>query len=149
MKRSAALFPIALALGAIDERRSGRAHGNWKNADDQTAVLSLNNAYLAAKSPWLQRRFHTPVQLGDLPFVVGRQPGAGEGPPLWQPDLMLDDTAPFRLSRNHFIIEKRDGGYHVRDLSSTLGTIVNGEPIGDHFQECWRGRAHRSEEHTS
>ena len=116
-----------------DERRSARAH-NWKNADDQTAVLSLNNAYLAAKSPWLQRRFHTPVELGDLPFVVGRHPGAGEGPPLWQPDLMLDDTAPFRLSRNHFVIEKRDGGYYVRDLCSTLGTIVNGEPIGDHFR---------------
>jgi hypothetical protein len=117
-----------------DERRSGRADGNWKTADDQTAVLSLNNAYLAAKSPWLQRRFHTSVELGDLPFVVGRRPGAGEGPPLWQPDLMLDDTAPFRLSRNHFVIEKRDGVYRVRDLCSTLGTIVNGEPIGDHFR---------------
>jgi CRP-like cAMP-binding protein len=117
-----------------DEGRSGRAHGNWENADDQTAVLSLNHAYLAAKSPRLQRRFHTPVELGDLPFVVGRRPGAGEAAPLWQPDLVLDDTAPFRLSRDHFIIEKRDGGYHVRDLCSTLGTIVNGEPIGEHFR---------------
>jgi CRP/FNR family cyclic AMP-dependent transcriptional regulator len=117
-----------------DEGRSGRAQGNRKNANDQTAVLSLNNAYLAAKSPWLQRCFHTPVELGDLPFVVGRRPGAGEAPPLWQPDLLLDDTAPFRLSRDHFIIEKRDGRYHVRDLCSTLGTIVNGEPIGDPFR---------------
>ena len=32
------------------------------------------------------------------------------------------------------MIEKRGGGYHVRDLRSTLGTIVNGEPIGDHFR---------------
>jgi hypothetical protein len=32
------------------------------------------------------------------------------------------------------MIEKRDGSYHVRDLCSTLGTIVNGEPIGDHFR---------------
>jgi CRP/FNR family transcriptional regulator, cyclic AMP receptor protein len=119
---------------ANDERRSGRALANRKNADDQTAVLSLNNAYLAAKSPWLQRCFHTPVELGDLPFVVGRRPGAGEAAPLWPPDLVLDDTAPFRLSRDHFIIEKRDGGYHVRDLCSTLGTIVNGEPIGEHFR---------------
>jgi CRP/FNR family cyclic AMP-dependent transcriptional regulator len=117
-----------------DEGRSGRAQGNRKNANDQAAVLSLNNAYLAAKSPWLQRCFHTPVELGDLPFVVGRRPGAGEAPPLWQTDLLLDDTAPFRLSRDHFIIEKRDGRYHVRDLCSTLGTIVNGEPIGDHFR---------------
>ena len=56
-----------------------------------------------------------------------------EGQPPLQPNLKLDDTAPFRLSRNHFMIEKRDGNYHVRDLRSTLGTIVNGEPIGDHF----------------
>jgi CRP/FNR family transcriptional regulator, cyclic AMP receptor protein len=117
-----------------DERRSGRALQNWKDADDQTAVSSANNAHLAAKSPWLQRQFNTPCGLGDLPFVVGRRPVAGEGLPLREPDLKLDDTAPFRLSRNHFIIEKRDGGYHVRDLCSTLGTIVNGEPIGDHFR---------------
>ena len=57
-----------------------------------------------------------------------------EGLPPCQPDLKLDDTAPFRLSRNHFIIEKRDGDYYVRDLCSALGTIVNGEPIGHYFR---------------
>src|SRR6266478_3226022 len=31
----------------------------------------------------------------------------------------FDDTVPFRLSRNHFMIEKRDGNYYVRDLCST------------------------------
>jgi predicted component of type VI protein secretion system len=51
-----------------------------------------------------------------------------------QPDLKLDDTVPFRLSRNHFMIEKRDECYYVHDLCSTLGTIVNGEPIGNHFR---------------
>jgi hypothetical protein len=55
----------------------------------------------------------------------------GKGLPPLQPDLKLDDTVPFRLSRNHFMIEKRDGNYYVRDLCSTLGTIVNGKPIGD------------------
>jgi hypothetical protein len=29
--------------------------------------------------------------------------------------------------------EQRHEAYHVRDLRSTLGTIVNGQPIGDHF----------------
>jgi CRP/FNR family transcriptional regulator, cyclic AMP receptor protein len=86
----------------------------------------------------LQRQFQTPLRLGNLPFVVGRRPVAGERPPLWAPNLMLDDNAPFRLSRNHFIIEKLiekpDGRFHVRDLCSTLGTIVNGEPIGNHFR---------------
>ena len=31
----------------------------------------VNNAYLAAKSPWLQRQLHAPLGLGDLPFIVG------------------------------------------------------------------------------
>ena len=117
-----------------DERRSGRAHGTRKDADSHTAVASVNNAYLAAKSPWLQRQFRTPLGLGDRPFVVGRGPVAGEGLPPLQPDFKLNDNVPFRLSRNHFMIEKRDGSYYVRDLCSTLGTIVNGEPIGDHFR---------------
>lgn len=116
-----------------DEKQSGRAHVTWHKGADLPAVLSANNAYLAAKNPWLQRQFHTPRGLGDRPFIVGRRTVPGEEPPLWEADLKLDDAAPFRLSRNHFIIEQRDGGYHVRDLCSTLGTIVNGEPIGDHF----------------
>ena len=115
-----------------DEKRSSRVHGTRKDADSQTA--SVNNAYLAAKNPWLQRQFHTPLGLGELPFVVGRGPVAREGLPPVQPDLKLDDTVPFRLSRNHFMIEKRDGNHYVRDLRSTLGTIVNGEPIGEHFR---------------
>jgi hypothetical protein len=65
---------------------------------------------------------------------LGRGSDAGEGLPRLQPDLKLDDTVPFRLSRNHFMIEKRDGCYYVHDLGSTLGTIVNGEPIGNHLR---------------
>ena len=117
-----------------DERQNSRAGGTWRNKADHTAVSVVNNAYLAAKNPWLQRQLHVPLRLGDLPFVVGRGPMPGEGPPPLQPDLKLEDTAPFRLSRNHFVIEKHDGSYHVRDLRSTLGTIVNGEPIGNHFR---------------
>jgi hypothetical protein len=71
----------------------------------------------------------TPVDGGPTLRAVAR-----DGLPPLQPDLKLDDTIPFRLSRNHFMIEKRDGSYCVRDLSSTLGTIVNGEPIGEHFR---------------
>jgi CRP/FNR family cyclic AMP-dependent transcriptional regulator len=94
----------------------------------------LKNVYLAAKNPRLHRQFQAPLAVGDLPFVVGRGAAAREGLPPVQPDLKLDDTVPFRLSRNHFMIEKRDGSYYVRDLRSTLGTIVNGEPIGEHFR---------------
>jgi CRP/FNR family transcriptional regulator, cyclic AMP receptor protein len=117
-----------------DERRTGRALGNWNEAERQTVGASINNAYLAAKTPSLQRQFHTPLTIGDLSFIVGRRPVEGEELPPLQPDLKLDDAAPFRLSRNHFVIEKRDRAYYVRDLRRTLGTIVNGDPIGSHFR---------------
>jgi CRP/FNR family cyclic AMP-dependent transcriptional regulator len=120
--------------GIVSERRSDRAHGTRKDADSQPAREAANYAYLAAKNPWLQRQFRAALGFSDLPFIVGRRPVAEEGLPPLQPDLKLDDTVPFRLSRNHFMIEKRDGSYYVRDLRSTLGTIVNGEPIGDHLR---------------
>jgi CRP/FNR family transcriptional regulator, cyclic AMP receptor protein len=90
------------------------ARGTRKDADSQTAVKSVNSAYLAAKSPLLQRQFRTSLGLGDLPFIVGRGPVAREGVPPLEPDLKLNDNVPFRLSRNHFMIEKRDGNYYVR-----------------------------------
>src|ERR1700751_2761767 len=117
-----------------DERRSGQAHKTHKDADSHTAVASVNNAYLSAKGPWLRRQLHTPLGLGDLPFIVGRGPVAREGLPPLQPDLKLNDTVPFRLSRNHFMIERREGSYYVPALRSTVGTIVNGQPIGEHFR---------------
>jgi CRP/FNR family cyclic AMP-dependent transcriptional regulator len=117
-----------------DEWRSGRSYGARADVDSQTALVSVYNAYLAAKNPWLQRQFHAKLGLNNLPFIVGRGPVAREGFPPLQPDLKLDDTVPFRLSRNHFMIAKRDTSYYVRDLRSTLGTIVNGEPIGEHFR---------------
>ena len=122
---------------------SGRADDScWRDADNQTAEPSINSPYLAAKNPWLQQQFCSPLGLADLPFIVGRRPAVWEGLPPWQPDLELNDTAPFRLSRNHFTIEKHDGGYRVRDLCSTLGTIVNGEPIGHYVRgdasTAWR-----------
>ena len=80
---------------ANDERRDGRAHETEKATDDLIAVSSADHVYLAAKSPWLQCQFHTPLGLGHLPFVVGRRPAANEGTPQWQPDLRLDE--PRRL----------------------------------------------------
>ena len=117
-----------------DERRSGRPHETPTDADSPTALVPANNPYLAAKDPWLQGQFDAKLALTDLPFVVGRGPVAREGGPPLHPNLKLDDTVPFRLSRNHFMIEKRDRSYYVHDLRSTLGTIVNGQPIGQHFR---------------
>src|ERR1700730_17982903 len=53
-----------------DKRRSGRAHGMRTDAHSQTAVQSVNNAYLAAKTPWLQRQLHAPLGLGEASATV-------------------------------------------------------------------------------
>lgn len=110
----------------------GYPHRRIEDANHVRNGEIVNNAYLAANNPWLQSQLYTPLKLGNRPFVVGRRPVAGEVLPPWQPDLILDDTRPFRLSRNHFMIEQHDKSYYLRDLGSTLGTIVNGQPIGDY-----------------
>jgi CRP-like cAMP-binding protein len=73
------------------------------------------------------------IRIETLPFVVGRAPMPGESEPRRHPDLTVYDPAPFRLSRDHFLIARSAGHIVVHDLASTLGTIVNGRPIGRHF----------------
>lgn len=68
-----------------------------------------------------------------LPFVVGRATTAGESAPLRQPDLCIHDYQPFRLSRDHFMISRNQDRLLVTDLGSTLGTVVNGQAIGQNF----------------
>ena len=68
-----------------------------------------------------------------LPFTVGRQPDQDEAPPVIALDLAIPEPAPYRLSRAHFSLIGRNGEVVVRDLASTLGTIVNDRPIGRDF----------------
>ena len=66
-------------------------------------------------------------------FMGESLPVAREGGPQLHPNLKLNDTVPFRLSATTYD-EKRDGSYYVHDLRSTLGTIVNGQPIDEHLR---------------
>jgi CRP/FNR family transcriptional regulator, cyclic AMP receptor protein len=68
-----------------------------------------------------------------LPFTVGRQPDQDEAPPVIAPDLAIPEAPPYRLSRAHFSLLEQGGEVVVRDLASTLGTIVNDRPIGRDF----------------
>ena len=46
-------------------------------------------------------------------------------------DLFLRDREePLNVSREHFLIERRDAGYVLVDRESTCGTIVEGEAVG-------------------
>jgi pSer/pThr/pTyr-binding forkhead associated (FHA) protein len=73
------------------------------------------------------------LQLSALPFSVGRVTRANEPDPNMPIDLRLQDSPPFRLSRQHFSVSRQANGYVVLDLGSTLGTQVNGECLGHSF----------------
>ena len=68
-----------------------------------------------------------------FPFSVGRVPIGNESGPTIPIDLSLTDSAPFRLSRQHFALSRHLDRYVVSDLGSTLGTEVNGQFLGYHF----------------
>jgi CRP/FNR family transcriptional regulator, cyclic AMP receptor protein len=68
-----------------------------------------------------------------LPFTVGRKPADDEAPAFITADLAIPEPPPYRLSRAHFSLIAEDGGVVVRDLASTLGTIVNNRAIGRDF----------------
>lgn len=68
-----------------------------------------------------------------LPFVVGRRLAGNEGRRGAAVQLELEDTKPYRLSRRHFAIVAGVEGPAVSDDDSTLGTVVNGEAVGEQF----------------
>jgi CRP/FNR family cyclic AMP-dependent transcriptional regulator len=122
----ALLLRLSTRLHEIEDRLAGDVAAH---AAAPAAELSL-----AAHHAGLRKQMgEAPVPLRPLPFVVGRATEPGEAAPAMKPHLVLEDSIPYRLSRAHFTIAKGAAGYVVRDLNSTLGTLVNGKPIGHHF----------------
>jgi hypothetical protein len=74
-----------------------------------------------------------PIAIDRLPFTVGRRPEEGQAAPAITPDLAIPEPAPYRLSRAHFSLLEEGGEVVVRDLGSTLGTLVNNRSIGRDF----------------
>jgi len=74
-----------------------------------------------------------PISIPHLPFTVGRQHDGNEPAAVITPHLAIPEDAPHRLSRAHFSLINDSGNIFVRDLNSTLGTTVNGQPLGHNF----------------
>jgi CRP-like cAMP-binding protein len=68
----------------------------------------------------------TPFHITRFPFRVGRQsPDA-----LAYNDLMLHDSVPLQISRNHLYFIAREGRVGVVDRGSTLGSWVDDQQVG-------------------
>lgn len=70
------------------------------------------------------------VAVTRFPFRVGRKPVNQTETDLAFNDLSLADTAPYRVSLNHFSLDLAPEGVVLRDRGSRLGLLVNGQRIG-------------------
>jgi CRP/FNR family transcriptional regulator, cyclic AMP receptor protein len=135
------MLRLSVRLREIEDKIAGDLPRTFIMANDrearvpQVSIVQLQQLQLAADTIALRERIGTqPIRVDQFPFVVGRRPRPGEKLPRRVPDLVLDDLSPFRLSRLHFVIASEHNRLLVRDLDSSLGTSVNGEPIGSHFR---------------
>jgi hypothetical protein len=108
---------------------------HWESGASPVAdVVDRTTILLTAKTDALRARLGAPaIPVDKVPFVVGRIHLDGEGASALVPDLLIEDSPPFRLSRQHFMITRSGEQPLVSDLGSTLGTIVNGQAIGHNF----------------
>jgi len=119
---------LAEALGG-----AATPDGDGKPAQVKSPA-KLPKIAIAAVSAHLKERIgDDPILIETLPFRVGRPADNAEPTSIIQPDLLVNDREPHRLSRQHFEVFADDAKICVRDLHSTLGTSVNGQPIGHHF----------------
>ena len=101
---------------------------------DDTSVAPGAGVFISAHTDLLKSLIGiNPIRVTRFPFSVGRAPTRRESMPMGRPHLMIEDHEPFRLSRHHFTIDRDGSGLIVADHGSTLGTIVNGQGIGQHF----------------
>lgn len=87
---------------------------------------------ISALNPLTASKFEEPFgdrTIEKFPFRIGRL-NHEDGSVFSSNDFSIPDKQPFQVSRNHCSIEREGDHYFVRDRGSTLGTIVNGVPIG-------------------
>jgi pSer/pThr/pTyr-binding forkhead associated (FHA) protein len=69
------------------------------------------------------------IEIDKFPFKIGREHRSGGVDVFSDNDLSLQDSSPYNVSKNHFLIDKVEGRYVLVDRGSHLGTIVNGKRI--------------------
>jgi CRP/FNR family transcriptional regulator, cyclic AMP receptor protein len=138
------ILRLSIRLRKIEDKMAGSpvasAHERSQDRADDTAsdsdIADVATISLTAQSDTLRDWIGAaPIHVAKLPFLIGRVPVEGEAQPSRRPDLLIEDEEPFRLSRQHFTIAQNGDQLIVTDLGSTLGTIVNGRPIGHHFMK--------------
>jgi CRP/FNR family cyclic AMP-dependent transcriptional regulator len=133
------ILRLSARLRRMDDRISAEAEPiaqRDKQGDAGAVTIEQTAVTLIPKNRELRSRIGAErIRITNFPFVVGRVPLPGESEPPRSPNLQIRDDVPFRLSRDHFAVQQMSSGFNVSDLNSTLGTMVNGKPIGTHFMQ--------------
>ena len=66
------------------------------------------------------------IAIGSYPFKIGRR----SRNPFGANDLLLEDSQPYQISRNHIAVSEVEGKLVIQDRGSFLGASVNGAAIG-------------------
>jgi CRP/FNR family cyclic AMP-dependent transcriptional regulator len=130
-----ALLRLSERLHAMDDRVAGQAAPASGEAE-QPAQHELPVTLYAASELLAGLVPPEGIRISSFPFHVGRRPGGQEPPPAATVALQIEDHRPYRLSRLHFSVVRADEGFAVSDLTSTLGTEVNGEFLGETFAKA-------------
>jgi len=92
-----------------------------------------NSAIVHIEPDSEEMRQQTPLRkrcLRFFPFHFGRRAQLAGAEPMVQNQLLIADRSPFRVSRQHCMIDTSGDAVFIEDKTSQLGTIVNGILIG-------------------
>jgi CRP-like cAMP-binding protein len=122
---------LRVVFARLAEETGAAAAPSRRPAEPGAAPAVAAALRLVPGAPELVRQIGSEgLRIASLPFRVGRRSEHDHGPDHGPVELRLEDSRPYNLSRRHFSIERRNGGFILRDTSSHHGTVVNGTRIG-------------------
>ena len=107
---------------ALPELTPGKPAGNGNGTAHSRNIVSLEGL-----TPQAIRALPiSPFKITKFPFRIGRQ----SPDELANNDLSIPDGRPLQVSRHHLAFIKQDGRFGISDRGSTLGSLVDGKPVG-------------------
>jgi hypothetical protein len=104
----------ALSEGAVEHKGFGHTKNVVLSGTNETSRDALDGGEIG---------------IDKFPFKIGCEHGSGGIDVFFDNDLSLQDSSPYNVSKNHFLIDKVEGRYVIVDRGSHLGAIVNGKRI--------------------
>ena len=131
------LAEITVSIGTTDAIQDQTPGGEPQGLPAQTRSKSEATRVRLTLFPLSQQLIPSLPDEGitvmKLPFSVGRLPVGKEREAVVPIDLIISDSRPFRISRQHFAFYQNLEGCGIIDLGSALGTEVNGVFLGHNF----------------